>query len=168
MTIIDLSQVTWRDWISIISLVVSVLGIAITLWQVRKAQTASEAARDAARSTSDDVLRFARTVRAEQIQSKIRALLECVQHDRTLKRAAELSYELHEMLSRHGANTAGSENELVPVSRKIYGQISSASEIKRLDKSVREEIGESLLIIQEKILDSSTVALAPTNKPDQT
>ena len=47
----------WRDWVSLLSFVVTVAGFALSLWMIWKSKTAAEAAETAAKQASGDLRR---------------------------------------------------------------------------------------------------------------
>lgn len=151
---------TWQDFATIASLTVSVIGVGVTLWQVVSAKNASVAARDAARDAQADVARLTQVIRAEQLLAKIRLLMETIRNDRELKRAADLAWELHELLARSLSNGDDSTSVspemdgVLAMLRGHYQALRDAEEIKRIDKELKRKIISECLEIQEKLLRS--------------
>jgi len=87
--------------IDVIGLVLGLLGLALTLWQLHKTRSAAEAARDAASQAVTSIRKLEAATKMQEICARSRELLR-VLHGRSLAPAAHAAFELRDAMARYG------------------------------------------------------------------
>lgn len=157
---------SWQDWATIASLLVSIVGVAITVWQLVLTRRSSTAAQIAAKGARDDVAALKRVIETEQLLTKLRVLLEHLKLDR-FAAAADAVLDLHELLARSFADKQdGETTRLLSDFRAFHETLSDAAEIARIDKDQKHMITRSTLALQAHILrngNGAALALVDRN-----
>lgn len=142
--------------LDLVGIALSVIGLTITIVQVRKARSAAEAARTAVLLTRDDMLRMATVISAEQVLAKLKVLLERLGSSKTLGSAATLCIEINEMLARAGSGVEAADGEMARIfNERTFPAVSEMVSLKRVDSALLQQVRASVMDLQQLLIAKS-------------
>ncbi|TYC60719.1 hypothetical protein ETQ85_04795 [Zoogloea oleivorans] len=154
------------DTIDAIGLLLGVIGLAITLWQLHKTRSAAEAAKESASQVVVSIQRFEAATKMHEVCARSRELLR-VLHGRTLAPAAHAAFELRDAMARYGHDphsqavaTTVEWKKAHGEAREIHERLETAALVNRIGADERAALLHSVARLHTEFTSMAAKAAA--------
>jgi hypothetical protein len=155
------------DLMGISGLILSIAGLGLAIWQLRRTQLAAEAARDAANEAVRGIERIYAITTIQEISSRSLLLLSLVRA-RHLGSAASAAFELRNAISKYqnptekqGNSDSRNWSRLVDEVEAVHERLESAALTNRLGTDEREALVHRISTVHTQITARASRLAAP-------